>query len=83
MYNNIYCKVIRAFEKAISDTYIYIDQVGLQLVYLSLFKSQGGNPSYVPNLFAATSFIRPNEDDAKISYVILNRNRNLPDVGQE
>ena len=66
MYNNIYCKVIRAFEKAISDTYIYIDQVGLQLVYLSLFKSQGGNPSYVPNLFAATSFIKPNEDDAKI-----------------
>ena len=62
---------------------IYIDQVGLELVYLSLFKSQGGNPSYVPNLFAATSFIKPNEDDAKISFVILNRNPNLPDVGQE
>ena len=62
---------------------IYIDQVGLELVYLSLFKSQGGNPSYVPNLFAATSFIRANEDDAKFSYVILNCNPNLPDVGQE
>ena len=60
LYNNIYSKVI----KAISDT--YIDQVGLELIYLSLFKSQGGNPSYVPNLFAATSFIKPNEDDAKI-----------------
>ena len=63
--------MIRAFEKAISDT--YIDQVGLELIYLSLFKSQGGNPSYVPNLFAATSFIKTNEDDAKISFVILNR----------
>ena len=73
--------MIRAFEKAISDT--YIDQVGLELVYLSLFKSQGGNPSYVPNLFAATSFLKANEDDAKISYVILNWNPNLPDVGQE
>ena len=81
MYSNIYSKVIRAFGKAISD--IYIDQVRLELVYLSLFKSQGGNPSYVPNLFAATSFIKPNEDHAKISYVILNRNPNLPDVGQE
>lgn len=81
MYSNIYSKVIRAFGKAISDT--YIDHVRLELVYLSLFKSQGGNPSYVPNLFAATSFVKANEDDAKISYVILNRNPNLPDVGQE
>ena len=55
----------------------------MELIYLSLLKSQGGNPSYVPNLFAATSFIKPNEDDAKISYVILNRTPNLPDVGQE
>ena len=79
MYTSIYSKVIRAFGKAILDT----DQVRLELVYLSLFKSQGGNPSYVPNLFAATSFVKANEDDAKISYVILNRNPNLPDVGQE
>ena len=81
MFSNIYSKVIRAFGKTISD--IYIDQVRLELVYLSLFKSQGGNPSYVPNLFAATSLLKANEDDAKISYVILNRNPNLPDVGQE
>ena len=81
MYTSIYSKVIRAFGKSISD--INIDQVGLELIYLSLFKSQGGNPSYVPNLFAATSFVKSNEDDAKISYVILNRNPNLPDVGQE
>ena len=55
----------------------------MELIYLSLLKSQGGDPSYVPNLFAATSFIKPNEEDAKISYVILNRTPNLPDVGQE
>ena len=75
MYSNIYSEVIRAFGKAISDT-TNIDQVGLELIYLSLFKSQGGNPSYVPNLFAATSFIKANGDDAKIVSVILNHEPN-------